>query len=161
MYAYDWLLSLSDEVEMVGKAGLTWSVGVYFISRYVPKAVPNHFDELAERFRLSVFGLALDVLIYDCKLSFFPHEHGSNRLCSGPHGELLPGTDCRGNFGGYVYSLCRVPLPSSRPSRVLAIQIYHNCVRCSMGRHGCSRCTWKYIDGIKSVIPWLRLRSIT
>ncbi|KZP03717.1 hypothetical protein FIBSPDRAFT_968752 [Athelia psychrophila] len=33
MYAYDWVLSLSDEVELVSKSGLTWPIAIYFLSR--------------------------------------------------------------------------------------------------------------------------------
>ncbi|KZP26776.1 hypothetical protein FIBSPDRAFT_928449 [Athelia psychrophila] len=32
-YAYDWLLSISDEVELIARAGITWSIAVYFVSR--------------------------------------------------------------------------------------------------------------------------------
>ncbi|KZP06559.1 hypothetical protein FIBSPDRAFT_902716 [Athelia psychrophila] len=33
MYAYDWLLSISEEVEIVSRSGLTWSIAIYFLSR--------------------------------------------------------------------------------------------------------------------------------
>lgn len=34
MYAYDWLLSISEEVELVEQSSLTWSIAIYFLSRY-------------------------------------------------------------------------------------------------------------------------------
>ncbi|KZP11660.1 hypothetical protein FIBSPDRAFT_962066 [Athelia psychrophila] len=33
MYAYDWALSLSDEVKLVSIAGLSWPIAIYFLSR--------------------------------------------------------------------------------------------------------------------------------
>ncbi|KZP32791.1 hypothetical protein FIBSPDRAFT_1012776 [Athelia psychrophila] len=33
MYAYDWLLSISEEVEIVSQNSLTWSIAIYFLSR--------------------------------------------------------------------------------------------------------------------------------
>ncbi|KZP32784.1 hypothetical protein FIBSPDRAFT_848036 [Athelia psychrophila] len=33
MYAYDWLLSISEEVEIVSQSSLTWSIAIYFLSR--------------------------------------------------------------------------------------------------------------------------------
>ncbi|KZP32802.1 hypothetical protein FIBSPDRAFT_943790 [Athelia psychrophila] len=33
MYAYDWLLSISEEVAIVSKGSLTWSIAIYFLSR--------------------------------------------------------------------------------------------------------------------------------
>ncbi|KZP24382.1 hypothetical protein FIBSPDRAFT_1042175 [Athelia psychrophila] len=33
MYAYDWLLSISEEVAIVSQSGLTWSIAIYFLSR--------------------------------------------------------------------------------------------------------------------------------
>ncbi|KZP32798.1 hypothetical protein FIBSPDRAFT_848069 [Athelia psychrophila] len=33
MYAYDWLLSISEEVEIVSQRSLTWSIAIYFLSR--------------------------------------------------------------------------------------------------------------------------------
>ncbi|KZP19464.1 hypothetical protein FIBSPDRAFT_1045441 [Athelia psychrophila] len=33
VYAYDWLLSISEEVEMVSNGGLTWPIAIYFLSR--------------------------------------------------------------------------------------------------------------------------------
>ncbi|KZP16998.1 hypothetical protein FIBSPDRAFT_934255 [Athelia psychrophila] len=33
MYVYDWVLSLSEEVELVLKDGLTWPITIYFLSR--------------------------------------------------------------------------------------------------------------------------------
>ncbi|KZP16247.1 hypothetical protein FIBSPDRAFT_1047617 [Athelia psychrophila] len=33
MYAYDWLLSISEEVAIVSQSGLTWSITIYFLSR--------------------------------------------------------------------------------------------------------------------------------
>ncbi|KZP13333.1 hypothetical protein FIBSPDRAFT_936387 [Athelia psychrophila] len=32
-YTYDWLLSTSEEVEIVSKSGLSWSIAIYFLSR--------------------------------------------------------------------------------------------------------------------------------
>ncbi|KZP33070.1 hypothetical protein FIBSPDRAFT_1036230 [Athelia psychrophila] len=33
VYAYDWLLSVSDEVEIVSQRGLSWPIAIYFLSR--------------------------------------------------------------------------------------------------------------------------------
>ncbi|KZP19059.1 hypothetical protein FIBSPDRAFT_1045805 [Athelia psychrophila] len=33
MYAYDWLLSISEEVQIASQSSLTWSITVYFLSR--------------------------------------------------------------------------------------------------------------------------------
>ncbi|KZP22070.1 hypothetical protein FIBSPDRAFT_1043780 [Athelia psychrophila] len=33
MYAYDWLLSISEEVEIASQGNLTWSITIYFLSR--------------------------------------------------------------------------------------------------------------------------------
>ncbi|KZP03558.1 hypothetical protein FIBSPDRAFT_1055205 [Athelia psychrophila] len=33
MYAYDWLLSISEEVQIVSQSSLTWSIAIYFLSR--------------------------------------------------------------------------------------------------------------------------------
>ncbi|KZP23539.1 hypothetical protein FIBSPDRAFT_1042960 [Athelia psychrophila] len=33
MYAYDWLLSISEEVAIVSQSSLTWSIAIYFLSR--------------------------------------------------------------------------------------------------------------------------------
>ncbi|KZP19071.1 hypothetical protein FIBSPDRAFT_1045806 [Athelia psychrophila] len=33
MYAYDWLLSISEEVAIVSQGSLTWSITIYFLSR--------------------------------------------------------------------------------------------------------------------------------
>ncbi|KZP02297.1 hypothetical protein FIBSPDRAFT_970179 [Athelia psychrophila] len=33
LYAYDWLLSASDDVEIVSRGGLSWSIAIYFLSR--------------------------------------------------------------------------------------------------------------------------------
>ncbi|KZP05563.1 hypothetical protein FIBSPDRAFT_1054017 [Athelia psychrophila] len=33
MYAYDWLLSISEEVAIVSQGSLTWSIAIYFLSR--------------------------------------------------------------------------------------------------------------------------------
>ncbi|KZP03556.1 hypothetical protein FIBSPDRAFT_467305 [Athelia psychrophila] len=33
MYAYDWLLSISEEVEIVSHSSLSWSIAIYFLSR--------------------------------------------------------------------------------------------------------------------------------
>ncbi|KZP11882.1 hypothetical protein FIBSPDRAFT_1050419 [Athelia psychrophila] len=33
MYAYDWLLSISEEVAIVSQGSLTWSTAIYFLSR--------------------------------------------------------------------------------------------------------------------------------
>ncbi|KZP11667.1 hypothetical protein FIBSPDRAFT_962073 [Athelia psychrophila] len=33
MYAYDWALSVSDEVKLVSVAGLSWPIAIYFLSR--------------------------------------------------------------------------------------------------------------------------------
>ncbi|KZP02484.1 hypothetical protein FIBSPDRAFT_880302 [Athelia psychrophila] len=33
MYAYDWLLSISEEVEISSQSSLTWSIAIYFLSR--------------------------------------------------------------------------------------------------------------------------------
>ncbi|KZP18047.1 hypothetical protein FIBSPDRAFT_1046428 [Athelia psychrophila] len=33
MYAYDWLLSISEEVEIVSQSSLTWPIAIYFLSR--------------------------------------------------------------------------------------------------------------------------------
>ncbi|KZP16251.1 hypothetical protein FIBSPDRAFT_866092 [Athelia psychrophila] len=33
MYAYDWLLSISEEVAIVSQSNLTWSIAIYFLSR--------------------------------------------------------------------------------------------------------------------------------
>ncbi|KZP07903.1 hypothetical protein FIBSPDRAFT_1052717 [Athelia psychrophila] len=33
MYGYDWLLSISEEVEIVSQSSLTWSIAIYFLSR--------------------------------------------------------------------------------------------------------------------------------
>ncbi|KZP11644.1 hypothetical protein FIBSPDRAFT_1050574 [Athelia psychrophila] len=33
MYAYDWVLSVSEEVELVSAAGLSWPIAIYFLSR--------------------------------------------------------------------------------------------------------------------------------
>ncbi|KZP11645.1 hypothetical protein FIBSPDRAFT_962052 [Athelia psychrophila] len=35
MYAYDWALSVSDEVELVSVAGLSWPIAIYFLSRVI------------------------------------------------------------------------------------------------------------------------------
>ncbi|KZP13637.1 hypothetical protein FIBSPDRAFT_960426 [Athelia psychrophila] len=32
-YTYDWILSVSDEVEIASKRGLSWSLAIYFLSR--------------------------------------------------------------------------------------------------------------------------------
>ena len=42
MYTYDWLLSVSEEVEIVSaRGGLTWPLAVYFIARYVTPTCPR------------------------------------------------------------------------------------------------------------------------
>ena len=75
MYTYDWLLSLSEEVEMVRKAGWSWSICIYFISRYVRGFVSIRSDDLMEpRGSLSVFGLVLIILISVCKSLSPPRE---------------------------------------------------------------------------------------
>ncbi|KZP02856.1 hypothetical protein FIBSPDRAFT_1055609 [Athelia psychrophila] len=33
VYAYDWLLSISEESEILSKRGLSWSIVIYFLSR--------------------------------------------------------------------------------------------------------------------------------
>ncbi|KAF7967638.1 hypothetical protein HWV62_33621 [Athelia sp. TMB] len=41
MYAYDWLLSVAEEVEIVSaRGGLTWSLAIYFVARYVLLSFP-------------------------------------------------------------------------------------------------------------------------
>ncbi|KZP29393.1 hypothetical protein FIBSPDRAFT_946688 [Athelia psychrophila] len=45
-YTYDWLLSISEEYEVVSKAGLSWSIAIYFASR------------------ISLFGQMLCLIIY-------------------------------------------------------------------------------------------------
>lgn len=34
VFMYDWLLSVSEEVEIISRSGLSWSIAVYISSRY-------------------------------------------------------------------------------------------------------------------------------
>ncbi|KAF7967639.1 hypothetical protein HWV62_33623 [Athelia sp. TMB] len=123
MYTYDWLLSISEEVEIVSaRGGLTWPLAVYFVARYVAQPARVACADSPQRER--AHALAASRLVHQCVCPCALKRRRAKHLRRRASGHLP--ADCRHAWSGRrpidLLHLTAVPAPC--PRRIL--EVYPN-----------------------------------
>lgn len=165
-YAYDWLLSISEESEILSKRGLSWSIALYFSSRCVVHFASCDLIGSCQASVLANFFTKFSLLCIPVGFSFLEaNKHRAQSLrTSGILQELqFPQVvfHCALNAQRHINSFDFIPVSPPGPSSVSGIKIHYGCIWQPLALHYGPSYTFKCRYTSRSASLQLRLRSIT